>query len=178
MWLSWLKTCLQCGRPGFDPWVGKISWRMEKLPIQYSGLENSMNCSVHGIAKESDITDKLSLSLFTIWTCIAALRNRSPIKWYYEWTIMCMRAKSLQSCPILCYPMNCSPPGSSVYGILQSRILQWVSMPLQWDFPDSGIEPCLLCLLHWQVGSLPLVRPGEPTGPLYILPIKQLHNYW
>ena len=27
------RTCLQCGRPGFDPWVGKIPWRREKLPI-------------------------------------------------------------------------------------------------------------------------------------------------
>ena len=35
---------------------------------------------------------------------------------------------SLQSCPILCDPMNCSPPGSSVHGILQARILEWVAM--------------------------------------------------
>ena len=34
-----------------------------------------------------------------------------------------------QSCLILCDPMNCSPPGSSVCGILQERILEWVSMP-------------------------------------------------
>ena len=32
-----------------------------------------------------------------------------------EWGV---RAKPLQSCPILCYPMDCSPPGSSVHGIL------------------------------------------------------------
>ena len=37
---------------------------------------------------------------------------------------MCMRAKSLQSCPTLCDPMDCSPPGSSVPGILQTRILE------------------------------------------------------
>ena len=34
-----------------------------------------------------------------------------------------------QSCPTLCDPMDCSPPGSSVHGILQSRILEWVAMP-------------------------------------------------
>ena len=33
-----------------------------------------------------------------------------------------------QSCPTLCDPMNCSPPGSSVYGILQARILEWVAI--------------------------------------------------
>ena len=37
-------------------------------------------------------------------------------------------AQSLQSCPTL-RPMDCSPPGSSVYGILQARILEWVAMP-------------------------------------------------
>ena len=34
-----------------------------------------------------------------------------------------------QSCPTLCDPMDCSPPGSSVHGILQARILEWVAMP-------------------------------------------------
>ena len=33
------------------------------------------------------------------------------------------------SCPTLCDPMDCSPPGSSVPGILQARILEWVAMP-------------------------------------------------
>ena len=33
-----------------------------------------------------------------------------------------------QSCLTLCYPMNCSPPGSSVHGILQARILEWVAI--------------------------------------------------
>ena len=37
-----------------------------------------------------------------------------------------MHAKSLQSCQTLCDPIDCSPPGSSVRGILQARILEWV----------------------------------------------------
>ena len=41
----------------------------------------------------------------------------------------CVPAQSLQSCPTLCNPMNYSPPGSSVYGILQARTLQWVAVP-------------------------------------------------
>ena len=41
---------------------------------------------------------------------------------------MCVRAKSLQSCPTVCEPMDCSPPGSSVLGILQARILEWVAI--------------------------------------------------
>ena len=37
-------------------------------------------------------------------------------------------AQSLQSCPTLCNPMDCSPPGSSVLGILQASILEWVAI--------------------------------------------------
>ena len=40
-----------------------------------------------------------------------------------------MRAPSLQSCPALCGPTDCSPLGSSVHGILQARVLEWVAMP-------------------------------------------------
>ena len=38
-------------------------------------------------------------------------------------------------------PMDCSPPGSSVHGILQARILEWLSFPSPWDLPDPGIKP-------------------------------------
>ena len=37
-------------------------------------------------------------------------------------------AKSHQSCPTLCDPMDCSLPGSSVYGIVQARVLEWVAI--------------------------------------------------
>ena len=40
----------------------------------------------------------------------------------------CMHAKSLQVCPTLCNPVGCSPPSSSVHGISQTRILEWVAM--------------------------------------------------
>ena len=39
------------GRPGFNTWVGKIPWRREGLSTPFSGLENSMECIVDGIAK-------------------------------------------------------------------------------------------------------------------------------
>ena len=54
---------------------------------------------------------------------------------------MCMHAKSLQSCLTLCNPMDCSLPGPSVHGILQARILEWVSMPFSGDLPNPGNEP-------------------------------------
>ena len=48
-------------------------------------------------------------------------------------------AKSLQSCLTLCNHIDCSSPGSSVHGILQARILEWVVLPSPGDHPDPGI---------------------------------------
>ena len=59
---------------------------------------------------------------------------------------MCVHAKSLQSCPTFCDPMDCNPPGSSAHGILQARILEWIAMPFPspGDLPDPGVEPTSL----------------------------------
>ena len=46
-----------------------------------------------------------------------------------------------QYCLTLCDLMDCSPPGSSVHGILQARILEWVAIPFSRDLPGPGIEP-------------------------------------
>ena len=54
-------------------------------------------------------------------------RNKFGI--FIQWNIGCMLAKLLQSCLTLCIPMDYSLPGSSVQGILQVRILWWVTMP-------------------------------------------------
>ena len=71
---------------------------------------------------------------------------------------VCVRAKSLQLCLTLCNPMDYSPPGSSVPGILLARILEWVAMlSSRGIFSIQGLNLCLLYLLHWQVGSLPPV---------------------
>ena len=70
-----------------------------------------------------------------------------------------------QLCLTLCDPMNCSLPGSSVHGIFQARILEWVASPLlQGIFLTQGLNLCLLCLLHWQADSLPLSYLGSPSG--------------
>ena len=77
--------------------------------------------------------------------------------------LQCMKVKSesevAQSCPTLCNPTDCSPPGSSVYGILQARILEWVAMrSSRGSSPWRGWN---LYLLHWQADSF----PSEPQGP-------------
>ena len=53
---------------------------------------------------------------------------------------MIWRVKMLvtQLCPTLCNPINCNPPGSSVHGILQARILEWVAIPCSRGFSGFG----------------------------------------
>ena len=56
--------------------------------------------------------------------------------------------------------MDYSPPGSSVYGILQARILEWVAIPFPGDLPNLGIEPWLPAL---QADSLLSELPAKPN---------------
>ena len=61
-----------------------------------------------------------------------------------------MCTKSLQSCPTLCDPMDCSLPGSSVHGILQAVILEWIASPLlQGMFESQGLN--LGLPYRWQI---------------------------
>ena len=55
-----------------------------------------------------------------------------------------MHVQSLQLCLTLCNFMHCSPPGSSIHGILQARIQEWVAYPPPGDLPDAGIKPMSL----------------------------------
>ena len=64
----------------------------------------------------------------------------------------CMYAKSLQSCLTLCDPMDCSPSGSSVHGILQARILEWVAIPFSGESSQPRDWAHISCLLHWRAG--------------------------
>ena len=56
-----------------------------------------------------------------------------------------MKVKVTQLCPTLCDPMDCGPPGSSVHGIHQARILEWVAISFSRVFPTQGLN---LGLLH------------------------------
>ena len=49
--------------------------------------------------------------------------------------------------------MNCSPPGSYVYGILQAKILEWVAIPPPGDLPNPGNEPRSLTSPIWHKGT-------------------------
>ena len=71
-----------------------------------------------------------------------------------------MKVLLLQLCPTLCNPIVCTPPGSSVHGILQARTLECVAIPSPGNLPNPGIEPGSPAL---QADSLPSESPAP--GP-------------
>ena len=74
----------------------------------------------------------------------------------------CMPAKWLQSCLTLCYPVDCSPPGFSVHGILQARILEWVAMPSSKGSSQPRDRTHVSCIADRFFTAKP---PGKPVNP-------------
>ena len=86
-------------------------------------------------------------------------RPKPDCKWNLEaWNYHCMRAKLLQSCPTLCKPgptrLLCpwDSPGQ-ITGVGCCALLRRSS--------STRDRTCVSCLLHWQIGSLPLMPPGK-----------------
>ena len=71
-----------------------------------------------------------------MWTCKIGIAGL-----YGKPMFACVHAKLFQSCPTLCDPLDCSLPGSSAHGVLQTKILGGLPCPPPGDLPDPGIEP-------------------------------------
>ena len=129
-WFSGKESACNAGDIGSIPWVGKIPWRRKWqptpvfLPGEFHGQRSLMGYSPRG-RKESDMTEQLHLLTLT-----PLVLRQSLI---YS---LLLKVLVAQSCPTLCDPMDCSPPGSSVVGILQARILGSPSL-LQGIFPTQ-----------------------------------------
>ena len=106
--------------------------------------------------------------------------------------IKAMHAKSLQSCPTLRDPIDGSPPGSPVPGILQARILEWVAISFsnawKWKVKVKSLSRVQLFATPWTAGTRllrPWDFPGKSTGvgchcPLWKLCILYpiTHTIW
>ena len=90
----------------------------------------------------------------------------------HDWVTELTELKLLRSCLTLCYPVDCSLPVSSIHGILQARILEWVAISSSWaSFQPSSWAPVFYvsCIGKWVL--LPLVPPGktsESSSKLFI----------
>ena len=77
-----------------------------------------------------------------------------------------------QSCVTLCSPMDCSLPGSSIHGIFQARVLEWVAISFSSGSPQprDGIW-----VSYMQTDALPSEPPGKPFYSILILKCIILH---
>ena len=89
-------------------------------------------------------------------------RLTPKLKFYYKIFSVAIPGMCIQSCPTICDPMDCSPPGCSVHRILQVRILEWVVISFSRDLSNPGIKPRSPTL---QADSL----PSEPQASLLFL---------
>ena len=161
-------------RRRFDPWVGKIPWRRAWqptsvfLPGESHGQRSLAEYSPWGqtgwwnYRRRSGLPAVLCFSNEAPKPKEASLfRQPKPTLWVglfiLKFTSVCVHAKLLQLCPAICNLMDCSPPGSSVHGILQARILELgCHALLQRIFVTLGSNPRLLWLLHCRCILLPL----------------------
>ena len=85
------------------------------------------------------------------------------LAWWYFYGRAYMHVSVALSCLTLCDPMDCSLPGSSVHGIFQARIPEWVAIfILQGIFLTQGSNLHLLCLLHCRQILYLLGHQGSP----------------
>ena len=83
-----------------------------------------------------------------------------------------MHAKSLQLCPIFCYPMDCSPQAPLSMEFSRQEYWNGLPFPSPGDLSNTGSNPHLLSLLHWPSGYLSLAPPGKPSHSLRSLKLK------
>ena len=98
--------------------------------------------------------------------------------------LQCMKVKSkselAQSCLTASDPMDCSLPGSSIHGIFQARVLEWVAIDDKWSFRDGVCAFKILILVVQLLSHVQLCDPMNCSTPgflvlHYILKFAQTH---
>ena len=120
----------------------------------FSKLSNESLCKKHILCHDS-------------WFCVWMRTNQNTISWNNQ---TCY-AKSLQSCPTLCDPIDGSPPGSPIPGILQARTLEWVAISFssawKWEVKVKSLSCVWLLATPWTApyqALHPWDFPGKSTG--------------
>ena len=72
-----------------------------------------------------------------------------------------------QSCLTLCDPMDCSPPGSFVHGILHARILEWAAVPSSTSSHKNQFQICLIIYIN-SLQKTHFCKPTQPLSPLFL----------
>ena len=106
-------------------WKWKRKWQSTPVFLpRKSHRQRSLVGYSPWACKKEDMTEQLSLST----KILTKHKWNNVVCRYIEFVIIVLVGSVAQLCPNLCKPMDCSPPGSSVHGISQARILEWVAI--------------------------------------------------
>ena len=105
------ESACNVGDLGLIPGLGRSPGEGKGFPLQYSGLENSMDCRVHGVAKS--------------WTRLCEFH--CLFLYLSIFNLRIIGGLVAKSCLTFCDSMDYSPPSSSLRGISQAKILEWVA---------------------------------------------------
>ena len=163
-WVRWWRICLQCVRPGFSPWFGKIPWRRVWRPTAVF-LSGESPCSIlvwWAVGLERVGYDWVTKRIHAVTDLKALI-----VQWEERQQVITCQVILSCACLVASVMSDFFRP----YGLQPSRLLcpldslgknTGVSCHflLQGIFPTQGSDAHLQCLLHWQVGSLPLAPLG------------------
>ena len=167
--LEWMcvSMSLSCIRLFATPWTAA---RQASLSMEFSRQEywNGVPFSTSGIFPTHGLNPHLLHLMHWQADSLPLHHPGSPLsplhKPVLNCAVLCLVA---QLCLTLWDPMDCSPPGFSVHGILPGKNTgTGCHFLLQGIFPTQGLNPRLLHLLHWQADSLPLHHLGSPLERL------------
>ena len=148
----WISGSQNCERINFCCFKFVEIWSHQKLiylPINCHFKEVSFSCLQ---TKNSNCNCCSSFQIFTLMNYAFWL--------IISWILVPITYVLSQFSPV-CNPMDCDLPGSSVHGDSPGKNTGVGFHALLWGiFPTQGLNPHLLCLLHWQAGSLPLAPPS------------------
>ena len=175
-WQKWFPTTVTAGRAAASSWNASSCWRWHsKNPCRRERGVDGVAGLVLGVAGDFTLSNPFQLFQF-----------RDPAA----------AAKSLQSCPTLCDPIDSSPPGSAVPGILQAKTLEWVAIASsnawKWKVKVKSLSRVRLLATPWTTAyqappsmgfsrqeywsGVPLPSPSETLGSIYFALQLQLEE--